>query len=124
MVKRKCPRCNQEKTLNDFYNRRGKKGNSVYCKSCTCDQTIERQRKFKRKCIEYKGGKCESCGYDKYDGALEFHHKDPLKKDFSIANARLTSFSDKVKEELDKCLILCSNCHREEHARLKGNLPL
>jgi len=117
-----CPRCKEEKKSDYFYKRRNKEGSSVYCKFCTNEQTIERQRKFKRSCIEYKGGKCESCGYDKYDGALEFHHKDPGKKDFTIANARLTSFSEKVKEELDKCSILCSNCHREEHAKIKGLL--
>jgi len=115
-----CPRCKTEKPLTDFYNRRSKEGGSVYCKPCTIEQTVERQRKFKEQCVQYKGGKCEKCGYDKYVGALEFHHKDSNQKDFTIANARLTSFSDKIKKELDKCEILCSNCHRETHAKIKG----
>lgn len=115
-----CPRCKTEKPLTEFYNRRGKKGGSVYCKSCTIKQTVERQRKFKEECVKYKGSKCEKCGYNKYVGALEFHHKDSNQKDFTIAHSRLTSFSDKVKQELDKCEILCSNCHREIHAKIKG----
>jgi len=76
--------------------------------------------RFKEQCVAYKGGKCERCGYDKYIGSLEFHHKDPTEKDFSVAHARLTSFSERVKRELDKCELLCSNCHREVHALLKG----
>lgn len=115
---RKCPRCKSEKDISDFYKRRNKEGNSTYCKKCSIEQTLERQRRFKEQCVEYKGGKCENCGYNKYIGAIEFHHMDPSQKDFSIANARLTSFSDRVKEELDKCKILCANCHREAHANI------
>lgn len=58
--------------------------------------------------------------YDKCDQALEFHHIDPNLKDFSIAHVKLTKFSAKIMNELDKCVLLCSNCHREEHARLVG----
>jgi hypothetical protein len=67
--------------------------------------------------IGYKGGKCEFCGYSKCNNALEFHHKDPTKKDFNISSH---SYSfDRMKLEADKCLLLCANCHREEHFRLK-----
>jgi formate-dependent nitrite reductase cytochrome c552 subunit len=52
---------------------------------------------------------------------LEFHHRDPTQKDFSLGHAKMTNF-EKVKSELDKCDLLCANCHREEHARLKGQL--
>lgn len=113
---RYCPRCKTEKLKTEFYNRRNGKGNSVYCKTCTHDQTIERQKRFKQQCIEYKGGKCVSCGYKKCNNVLEFHHLDPSKKEFSIAHARLTSFNDEVKKELDNCALVCANCHREIHA--------
>ena len=118
-----CKRCNVVKNNKDFYRRRDGSDISSYCRICSNNQTIERQRAFKKKCIEYKGGKCEHCGYNKYDGALDFHHKDPEQKDFSLAHVRLTSFSDKIKFELDKCLLLCSNCHREEHAKIDKTLP-
>ena len=111
---RKCPRCNKAKSLDNFYNRRGVAGSSVYCKPCTNEQTVERMRHTKRLCIEYKGGKCEKCGYDKYDGALEFHHLDPSKKDFAISKKK-AKYIDSLKPELDKCILLCSNCHRELH---------
>ena len=66
--------------------------------------------------MEYKGGKCESCGYNKYIGALEFHHKDFSQKDFQISRHRLQTFNDDVEKELNKCLLLCANCHREIHS--------
>lgn len=115
-----CPRCKTTKSVLEFYRRRRGKDFTAYCKKCTNNEVIERQRKFKRKCIEYKGGKCEKCMYDKCDYALEFHHTNPKEKDFGIANARLTTFSKKIMDELDKCVLLCSNCHREEHAKLVG----
>lgn len=65
--------------------------------------------------MEYKGSKCQLCDYNKYPGALEFHHLDPNEKDFNISKARLLSFNLEIKKELDKCILLCANCHREVH---------
>lgn len=62
------------------------------------------------------GGRCIKCGYDKCIKALEFHHLDPTKKDFTISNR-----SFKLKEALEeskKCILICSNCHKELHAGL------
>lgn len=120
---RYCPRCETEKLKTEFYHRRNGKGNSVYCKRCSNDQTVERQKRFKQQCIDYKGGKCVCCGYNKCNNALDFHHLDPDKKEFSIAHAKLTSFNDKVKNELNNCALVCSNCHREIHAGLIDLLP-
>ena len=68
--------------------------------------------------IEYKGGKCEKCGYNKCDAALQFHHKNPEEKDFAIStinlNTETITMSDLYKE-VDKCALLCANCHAEEH---------
>jgi transposase len=72
------------------------------------------RRKLKEKLVEYKGGKCERCGYNKCITALEFHHLDPKEKDFSIGNNNVLSF-EKCKKEADKCILVCSNCHREIH---------
>lgn len=117
-----CSHCKQDKNRLDFYKRSNRNGFLPHCKECHNKKTIERQRAFKQKCIDYKGGKCSMCGYDKYNGALEFHHSDPKSKDFPIASSRLSRFSKKIEKELDKCVLLCSNCHREEHARIKGIL--
>lgn len=116
-----CRKCNTVKELVAFYNRRNKKEPSVYCKSCTHNTTIDRQRNLKQQSIDYKGGKCCICGYANYNGALDFHHIDPSKKEFSIARSHLTSF-DKVKSELDKCVLLCRNCHAEIHGGIV-NIP-
>jgi hypothetical protein len=115
---RYCPRCKEIKPLPEFYTRRNKEGSSVYCKPCTSNQTSERQRKLKELAVNYKGGCCIKCGYNKYNGALEFHHLDPSKKDFTIAHLNLHAFNEKIKKELDKCILVCSNCHREIHGNI------
>lgn len=114
-----CPRCNSDKAIGEFYQRRGQLGGSVYCKTCTGEQAIERMRQFKSDCVEYKGGKCIRCEYNKCIDALEFHHRDPSKKEFTISQIKGKSLDSKVKKELDKCDILCSNCHREKHFDLR-----
>ena len=116
-----CVKCNEYKSLSEFYQRRGKEGGSVYCKKCTGDQTLERQRLLKEQAVDYKGGKCCKCGYCKYQGALEFHHLDPTQKDFSLSQVKGNKFNDIIKKELDKCILVCANCHREIHGKLNNN---
>ena len=115
---KKCPRCNQVKKESEFYQRRGKIAGSVYCKVCTNLQTVERQRALKSKAIEYKGGSCVICGYSKCNSALEFHHLDPKEKDFSLGEMKQSKWTDEIKKELDKCILVCSNCHREIHSKI------
>lgn len=71
--------------------------------------------------VEYKGGQCENCGYNRCFEALEFHHKDPSQKDFGISSKGYTRSWNKVKEELDKCIMFCANCHRELHSKLAAS---
>jgi len=94
--------------------------NSKYyrCRACRVDAVQRRRTKVKQKAVNLLGGKCERCGYDKYIGALEFHHKDPSQKDFQITQSLSW---DRVKAEVMKCELLCANCHREEHARLRND---
>jgi hypothetical protein len=66
--------------------------------------------------IDYKGGKCQICGYNKCLDVLEFHHLNTSEKDFGISQKGYTRSWIKVKIELDKCVMLCANCHREIHA--------
>jgi len=56
------------------------------------------------------------CGYDRCSGALDFHHIDPKEKEFGLSVKRLTRSWEKMKKELDKCVLICANCHREVHA--------
>lgn len=85
------------------------------CKKCSADGVRRRRYRLKEKAVEYKGGKCEICGYDKCIDALEFHHKNPDEKDFGISSGETRSWG-KIKKELDKCIMLCANCHREIHS--------
>jgi predicted HNH restriction endonuclease len=78
---------------------------------------MARQRSMKDFAIAYKGGKCLRCGYGAYQGALEFHHRDPLAKEFSLSRARMLRL-DRLPQELDKCDLLCANCHREVHQEM------
>ena len=79
---------------------------------------MDRWRQRKLKAIEYKGGKCERCDYDKYPDVLEFHHRDPEEKEANWTKMRLRSW-DKIQQELDKCDLLCANCHREVHIQMR-----
>lgn len=112
-----CPNCKTAKNKSEFYNRRNKEGSTPYCKICSNAQSILRQQKLKSEAVEYKGGKCISCDYKTYQGALEFHHLDPNEKDFNIGQVKCRSLNA-IKSELDKCILLCANCHREIHAGL------
>lgn len=77
------------------------------------------RKRTKEKLIEYKGGKCEKCGYNKCSDALEFHHNNPNEKDFGISTRGDIKSFEALKKEVDKCTLLCSNCHRELHFNLK-----
>ena len=72
------------------------------------------RNRVKLKLIEYKGGKCEKCSYNKCSWAFDFHHLDKNKKDFTLSSY-LTLSWETIKKELDKCIMVCANCHREIH---------
>ena len=82
------------------------------CKSCNTKRCVAYGVQKKKELIKSKGGKCSICGYDKYYGALEFHHLDPQDKTENIMNAHKWA---KKPDELAKCIIVCANCHREIH---------
>ena len=89
---------------------------SYRCTKCRYAQTKGRRQEFKRKALEYKGFSCNSCGYNKCVEALEFHHLNPATKLFEISSKAYRRTWADVTAELDKCLLLCANCHREIHA--------
>jgi hypothetical protein len=69
--------------------------------------------------VKSMGGYCQCCGYSKYNGALDLHHINPLEKDFSFGSVRANPISlNKLTVELEKCILLCSNCHREIHGNI------
>jgi transposase len=80
---------------------------------CVRCEGKRRHRKNKLRAVEYKGGKCSSCGYAKCLGALDFHHADK-DKDPNWVKMRCWKF-ERIIPELNKCVLLCRNCHAEEH---------
>ena len=94
-----------------------------YCYDCAPHEDLNmshaqavtiKRRAIKQMLIERAGGKCQRCGYSKCVRALEFHHRNPLEKDFGISKI-LTKNIEVLKQEVDKCDLLCSNCHAEVH---------
>lgn len=71
--------------------------------------------RLKQRLVYIMGDKCCLCGYNKCITALEFHHKNPEEKDFSLASNANIGF-EKACEEIKKCILVCANCHREIHA--------
>lgn len=83
------------------------------CNSCCQSRaTPEARRLLKRWMIDYKGGECLLCGYRRHWAALTFHHVDPRLKRFNFAGAHNRSLAS-LREELDKCVLVCANCHDE-----------
>ncbi len=80
-----------------------------------------RRKKVRQMAVDYKGGKCQICGYNRCIDALEFHHNDLSKKEFGISEKGYTRNWKSVMEELDKCIMICANCHREFHAKLAAS---
>lgn len=91
--------------------------NKRFChKKCKSKFMVDRRRKdLKQLAVEYKGGKCYICAYNICSGALDFHHLDKTQKDFALSHKGLTRSWEKVKEEIEKCILVCCRCHREIH---------
>lgn len=91
---------------------------SANARSCCYDcmpEGVQLQRSdFVAELKKLRGGKCQRCGYDTTVKALDFHHLDPNKKDFTISNGNF-KLTEAI-EESKKCILICSNCHRELHA--------
>jgi hypothetical protein len=77
------------------------------------------RKKSKERLIAGFGGKCGICLYNRTNNALELHHLDPNEKEFGFGSIRANCINwDKIAQEASKCVLLCSNCHREVHAGL------
>lgn len=111
---RTCLTCNTTQSQDNFY-KRGKKYMS-HCKTCYQIKYTQRSRDNKQQAIDYLGGKCSKCGYNKCNAALDFHHVDSTTKEYSVAHLMKSTNWNKLKVELDKCVLLCANCHREHHS--------
>jgi transposase len=82
------------------------------CRRCRQEAVVRRRRKVKEILVEEAGGRCRLCGYDRCVAALEFHHVDPHAKEFGVAQRGARSI-ERLRAEVRKCVLLCSNCHAE-----------
>jgi len=137
---------NEIKELREFYKNNTLKDSSIkfgvsistvkkYCDNKFSNITDDDRRKLnyihvktfrkrnKKRAVEYKGGKCVLCGYNRCIRAFDFHHLDPGGKDFHLSQNMNKAWL-KVKIELDKCILVCSNCHREIHDGLHNEKDL
>lgn len=101
-----CESCNRK-----FEYNRDKGHQYKTCNSCLVNT---RWTKIKHKAVEYLGGACVACGYNKCIKAMDFHHREADHKEFSIGGNYNRSW-EKIKSELDKCTLVCCRCHREHH---------
>jgi len=87
-------------------------------------QFAEKRRQW---LVNYKSGlKCARCG-ESHPATLTFHHVKPLDKSFAIGDTRFTLKISlkRLLAEIDKCEVLCANCHAKEHwSRLFSNMPV
>ena len=103
-----------------------KSSTRIYCYECSGESTrnvyttrkhqktvLRRSMKFQA--VKLLGGKCSISGYNKCIDALEFHHKNPEIKEFKLGSGNTMSWKE-YKEEALKCILVCSNCHKEIHS--------
>jgi hypothetical protein len=83
------------------------------CRACRVSDVVERRRRVKRALVQEAGGRCQLCGYDRYQGALAFHHLDPRTKTRTIANGGAGVGIETLRAEAARCVLLCHNCHAE-----------
>ncbi len=100
-----CKLCHKE--FKD-YQKRGR----VRCGSCN---TKIRRFRAKAAAIKYLGGECQKCGWHGNQAALQFHHLESKEKDFTIGTVANKSWNS-IKVEIQKCILLCANCHMIEHS--------
>lgn len=105
-----CKRCG-ETDPNNFYTSNGAKSK---CKKCHTLEVHQTKRLLKDRAIEHMGGKCADCGITGSQWIFDFHHLDPAEKDFGWGEKRTTNWEN-LKKEIDKCVLLCANCHRTRH---------
>lgn len=122
-IEKECKQCLQTKSTTFFYKQKKVENNNTWeyfdplCKTCRLEQSSNRRQEIKKQALNYLGWECKICKLvDKdYPQIYDFHHIDPTQKDFTIA--KTSKSLKKLKSELDKCIVLCANCHRREHVK-------
>jgi hypothetical protein len=93
-------------------------GNTCVCSKCHSKRQVYYQRNKKQLLADIIGGKCFNCNIQNVF-LLDFHHVKPEEKDFCIGWTKWSTINDSIINEVKKCILLCTNCHREEENDLK-----
>lgn len=130
-----CGKCKATFPITNFsYDKRGSYGRTYYCKTCAAanarknykenhsDRRVKAKIRNKKHnkasklwAIEYKGGKCADCNNVYPYFVYDFHHVNPEEKDYVPSHVIGRKNREIAMKELDKCVLLCSNCHRMRH---------
>lgn len=122
MSQKCCKQCKKTLDRDNFYRLTGPQYKSTwdcrdsFCKDCRAVYQTDRRRGIKLSAIEYKGGVCKDClvkATSDNQVIFDFHHLDPTQKEISFG--KISQSLEKIKPELDKCVLLCANCHRLRH---------
>lgn len=118
-----CTTCNTTKSLENFVvDKRKADGRNSQCRRCQLDAKKHKRANNKSKAVLYLGGKCKRCGIEsKCLDIFDFHHRNPEEKEFSL-NLLVNTDWNRMLTELDKCDLLCSNCHKITHWEQRNNL--
>lgn len=119
-----CSKCKQKLALLNFSKAKGTRfGYYNWCKRCHSElrkgngRYQAKAKQYARELMLYYinllGGKCAKCGYSKTQCALEFHHVNPDEKEFTLSKLIKSNNDLLVRFELNKCVLLCRNCHSE-----------
>ena len=117
-VKQTCMDCQSKLLVGKNWSAHACKMGQYLCRRCNNDRSVRLKKSRKRDAIEYLGGKCSKCNGVFHEACYDFHHRDPKQKDVNPAQL----FGNKwetLKKEIDKCVLLCSNCHRVTHVMQK-----
>ena len=114
-----CFKCKTEKGKKEFTSSpKRPDGLYAYCKKCTREYKTNRRIEMKKKLNKYKKTlRCKICGFSDWR-ALTFHHKNPDQKTGDVSDIIRSSWKA-AKKEIEKCDVLCSNCHAIEHYERK-----
>jgi transposase-like protein len=93
------------------------------CARCESERVTAWRQRLKQLLVDETGGACALCGYDRCRAALQFHHVDPSDKSFALSHGGLARSLRRAREEAQKCILLCANCHAEVEAGF-AELPL
>jgi hypothetical protein len=126
-----CSKCKQFKPLEEFsFNKSDMFGHHHWCRSCHSKarkgnkkyqrKTRERARTLVKYYTDLAGGCCQKCGYNRSWFALDFHHINSNEKVFNVSQIarKQNGYNEDVATEIEKCILFCSNCHREYESGL------